>query len=244
MPRHTRILLGLVIGGLLGIASNLWLPVDFVSTVIKYAAYPAGQIFLRLIFMLVVPLVVSALIMGIAELGEVKSLGRVGIKTLFYTIIASSISVVLGITLVHWIQPGHGLDPATQARLMTEFQGPAQQAVTFAQKSKDPIDIILSLIPKNPIAAATQALEGEMLALMVFSLFFGVGLMLVEERVREPVCRFLEGVRDVSMRLIDLVMDFAPFGVAGLVYTMTGRFGHEILGHIALYVAVVIGGLL
>lgn len=244
MPRHTRILLGLVVGACLGIASNLWLPEGLVSNVIKYFAYPVGQIFLRLIFMLVVPLVVSALIMGIAELGEVKSLGRVGLKTLFYTLVASSLSVVLGIALVQWIRPGVGLDPAVQSRLITEFRGPTQQAMTFAQKSQNPVDIILSLIPKNPIAAATQALEGEMLALMVFSLFFGIGLILVEERIREPVCRFLEGVRGVSMRLIDLVMAFAPLGVAGLVYTMTGRFGLEILGHIVLYVGVVIGGLL
>lgn len=244
MPRHTRILLGLAVGAVLGIASNLWLPEKFVSQVIQYFAYPVGQIFLRLIFMLVVPLVVSALMLGIAELGEVKTLGRVGIKTLFYTIVASSISVILGIALVQWIRPGHGLDPSIQSRLIAQFQGPAQQAVTFAQKSQNPVDIILSLIPKNPIAAATQALEGEMLALMVFSLFFGIGLILVEERVREPVTRFLEGVRAVSMRLIDLVMDFAPIGVAGLVYTMTGRFGLGILGNIALYVGVVVGGLL
>lgn len=244
MPRHTRILLGLLIGALLGLASNLWLPSSLVENVIRFFAYPVGQIFLRLIFMLVVPLVVSALIMGIAELGEVRSLGRVGVKTLFYTLVASSISVVVGIGLVQWLKPGTGLDPAVQARLISEYQGPAQQAVTFAQKSHSPIDVILSLIPKNPIAAATQALEGEMLALMVFSLFFGVGLILVDERVRRPVCDFLGGVRDVSMRLIDLVMDFAPVGVAGLVYTMTGRFGLDILGNILFYVLVVIGGLL
>src|SRR3989338_6659722 len=100
MPRHTRILLGLFIGAVCGIASNLWLPKGMVEPIIRYFAYPAGQIFLRLIFMLVVPLVVSALIMGIAELGEVRSLGRVGIKTLFYTLIASSISVGVGMGLV------------------------------------------------------------------------------------------------------------------------------------------------
>ncbi|MBI2982294.1 MAG: dicarboxylate/amino acid:cation symporter [Deltaproteobacteria bacterium] len=244
MPRHARILLGLLIGTLLGILSNLFLPQGSVNFLVRYIADPLGQIFLRLIFMLVVPLVVSALIVGISELGEVRSLGRVGVKVLLYTVVASSISVILGISLVQWIQPGRGLDPSIQARLLAEFHGQTQQAINLAQKSQNPIEILVSLIPKNPIAAAAEALDGGMLSLMVFSLFFGLGLILVPDRVKEPVVRLLEGVRDVSMRLIDLVMGFAPIGVAGLVYTMTGRFGIGILRQIAFYVAVVIGGLL
>ena len=136
MPRHTRILLGLVLGAVAGVLANLFIERSVVDFIVKYVASPLGQVFLRLIFMLVVPLVVSALIVGVAELGEVRSLGRVGVKTLFYTIVASSISVALGIGLVHLVQPGTGLDPAVQGRLLAEFQGPAQQAVTFAKGSR------------------------------------------------------------------------------------------------------------
>jgi DAACS family dicarboxylate/amino acid:cation (Na+ or H+) symporter len=243
LPRHTKILFGLVFGIVLGLTVHAIAPgAPWVDSLVRNVAYPIGQIFLRLIFMIVVPLVFSSLVLGVLELGDFKKLGRVGAKTLVYTLLASGISVAIGIGLVNLFRPGEGLDPDVRAELAGGFTAQSQSAIESAKKAVPWTDALLSLIPRNPLAAAVDALQGEMLALMVFAVFFGVALAQIR-RQKETLIEVLEGVQRVSMKIVDWAMALAPFGVAALLFSLTARTGFSVVPRLGGYVAVVVGGL-
>ena len=244
MKQPTKILIGFVAGAALGVVCHLLAPdAAGLNFVIKNLAAPIGQIFLRLIFMIVVPLVVSALMLGVYELGDLRRLGRVGLYTLIYTVAASAVSVAIGLALVTGFQPGRGLDSAVIARLEIKS---ADTALVLAQsrEARDLPEILVALIPKNPLAAAVNALDGEMVALMVFALIFGAALALVRPQAPDdPLVKTLESLRDVSMKVVDLAMRLAPLGVAALIFVMTARFGFSLLASLGKYVLVVTLGL-
>jgi DAACS family dicarboxylate/amino acid:cation (Na+ or H+) symporter len=243
LPRHTQILIGLVVGLVSGLILYETVgPAPWVEWLVRNVAYPIGQLFLRLIFMIVVPLVFSSLVLGVLELGDIRKLGRVGVKSLVYTLVASGISVLVGITLVNFFKPGAGLDPAVRAQLSSGFAAGSKAAIDNAQKAQRWTDGLLSLIPRNPVAAAAQALDGEMLALMVFAVFFGVALALVR-REREPLIDVLEGIQRASMKIVDWAMALAPFGVGALLFSLTARSGFAVIPRLGGYVAVVVAGL-
>ena len=203
---------------------------------IEYVAQPVGQIFLRLLFMLVIPLVFSALVLGIAGLGDLRSLGRIGAKTFVYTLAVSSIAVFLGIFLVNALQPGRGLSPESQARLL---EGAAARASSIAPSpgQRSGMDLILQIVPTNPIRAAA---DGDILAVMFFALMFGIGLCLVRTDASRHLERGIEGLYDVTMRLIQMVIRLAPFGVAALLFTLTAKLGYDVLVLLGRYVGVVV----
>ncbi|MCA1581726.1 MAG: dicarboxylate/amino acid:cation symporter [Acidobacteria bacterium] len=243
MPRHAKILLGLVVGlagGLLVHALAGGEP--WVEWAVRNVAYPVGQLFLRLIFMIVVPLVFSSLVLGVLELGGVHKLGRVGLITLAYTVIVSGISVAIGIVLVNVFHPGRGVDATVRGQLEGAFSAQSQSAIDSAKQAKHWTDALLSLIPRNPIAAAVDALSGEMLALMIFAVFFGVALAHARKE-KEALVEVLEGIQRVSMRIVDWAMSLAPYGVAALLFSLTARSGFSVIPRLGGYVAVVVGGL-
>ncbi len=234
-----QMLVGLAAGLALGAAAHYWLGDSvFLQGFVDKVVEPAGQIFLRLLFMLVIPLVVSALALAVAELGDLRPLGRIGLKTLAYTAVVSVIAVAIGVGLVNWVEPGAGLDPALRERLRTSASLPA--AAPAAGRSG--ADFVVNLVPSNVVR--TMA-DGDMLALMVFAVLLGVGL--AATRSGDPTRRFeevLRGLMDVTMKLLDFVIRLAPYGVACLVFTLATRVGFEIFGQLAAYVAVVLAGLL
>ena len=151
MKRHTKILIGLIAGAITGaIVHALWPGAAEVEWTIKNVAYPLGQVFLRLIFMVVVPLVFSSLVLGVLEVGDLRQLGRVGIKALVYSLFTSTTSVVIGIGLVAVIRPGATLDPTLREELQRTFASQTQTQVANAQAAKPFAEALLSLIPKNP----------------------------------------------------------------------------------------------
>lgn len=238
MNRPLLILCGLVVGTALGLFCHQW-PGPWLDMVILHVAQPLGQIFLRLIFMVVVPLVFSSLVLGIFELKDFSKLGRVGVKTLIYTLIATPISVLVGLFLVAFFKPGVGLDPSLISQLVTQTPAPE-----LLQSTKTVTEALIGLIPKNPLLAASHALEGDMVAFMVFTLIFGIALLLVRgELERDPLVAALESLRDVSMKIVDFAMIIAPLGVAGLMFTMTAKFGFDLIGNLGKYVMVVLLGL-
>jgi DAACS family dicarboxylate/amino acid:cation (Na+ or H+) symporter len=243
LPRHTKILFGLIFGLVLGLTAHAVAPgAPWLEWAVRNVAYPIGQIFLRLIFMIVVPLVFSSLVLGVLELGDVKKLGRVGAKTLLYTVFASGISVVIGVGMVNFFRPGEGLDPAVRANLEGAFAAQSQSAIDSARKAVPWTDALLSLIPRNPLAAAVDALNGEMLSLMVFAVFFGVALAQIRKE-KETLIDVLEGVQRVSMKIVDWAMGLAPFGVAALMFSLTARSGFAVVPRLGGYAGVVVGGL-
>ena len=237
-PLHWRILFGLVVGTAAGITANVaaggapWL-----SSIIDHATEPFGRLFLRLIFMVVLPLVFSALVLGVAGLGDIGRLGRIGAKTFAYTILASGLSVALGLTLVNGLRPGAGLPAETRAALTGyAIRGPA---VTSADAPVG-LQAVVAIVPENPVRAAVN---GDMLAVMFFSLMLGLGLALAPRETVAPLIAVLEALYAVVMQVIDLAMRLAPYGVACLLFTLTARLGAGILRQLASYVAVVLLGL-
>lgn len=231
-----KILIGLLIGGGLGLAAKTlahdaaWLP-----WVVDNITLPAGQIFLRLLFMLVIPMLFSALVIGICGL-DVKHLGRMGARTLGYTVVASLIAVLIGMTLTNLIRPGAGLPDELRS------MATANSATLTVPKPPDTtgVALLVAMFPDNPVKAAAN---GEMIGVILFSLIFGVGLSFTQTPSALHLRAAIEGLYDVSMTLINGVLKLAPYGVAALIFTMTARLGTELLPYLLSYVSVVLLGL-
>jgi len=233
----------MIVGAGLGILANLLFGESpKLQWVIANLTYPAGQIFLRLIFMVVIPLIVSALILGVAELGDVRRLGRVGVRTLLFTVVLSSISVLIGVALANLVRPGEGLSEASRAALL-EVMGRSAQSVQAPPAPKTGLQILLDLIPQNPVEAMVNAFRGDIIAVMVFALFIGIALTLVERAAVEPLLLWLQAVFEVVMKVIELAMRLAPYGVAALLFTLMARSGLDVLARLGLYVVTVLAGL-
>jgi DAACS family dicarboxylate/amino acid:cation (Na+ or H+) symporter len=230
-------LAGVLLGAAAGVVAHWMLGGDpRLATFTRYVTQPIGQIFLRLLFMLVLPLIFSALVLGVAGLGDLRSLGRIGLKTLAYTVTVSAIAVFIGIFLVNTLRPGSGMSDELRARLT---EGAAGRAAGLASASppKTGLDFLVQIVPDNPIKSAVN---GEMLAVMFFALLFGIGLSTVRTPAAYRLQEGIEGLYDVTMRLIGMVISLAPFGVAALLFTLTAQLGYEILGQLARYVGVVV----
>ena len=148
----------------------------WVETVVTYVTGPIGQIFLRLLFMLVLPLLFSALVVGIAEMGEIGALKAVGIRTLVYTVVVSAIAVAISLALVNLLQPGAGVDPRAARELLGAGAARARRRSSEASaEAKTGVEAVIGLVPSNVITAMS---ENDILAVMFFALFFGIGLLL------------------------------------------------------------------
>lgn len=255
MKQHTKLLLGLVFGIIAGVALHSAVPdSELVAGISKNFFTPLGQIFLRLIFMIVVPMVFSALVIGVFELGQGRGLGKIAGRTLIYTLIASSASVIIGIGLVNLFQPGKGfqLDAsavAAQSAAVAKIQTNAANAKTFAES-------IVEIIPRNPLDAAVRALDGEMLALMFFALMFGIALAMISGKTQEirdgypdndetegPILALLKQIFQVCMKIVEYAMKLAPYAVFAIVFNTAFKYGAEIFTSLFYYVAVVVFGL-
>jgi DAACS family dicarboxylate/amino acid:cation (Na+ or H+) symporter len=250
LPLHTRILLGGLFGAVAGIVAHLLLATPEgispgLARFIHLVTGPVGQIFLRLLFMLVVPLIFSALVLGVVEMGDPRRLGRIGFKTLVYTVVVSAIAVLIGVTLVNVLRPGAGISPELKARL-TAGAAARASAVTPASSGspaaappapKTGIDLLVQIVPSNPIKAAA---EGDMLGVMFFSLMIGIALSIVRTEATARLQEAIQGLYDVTMWLIGWVISLAPIGVAALLFTLTAELGYEILQQLAFFVGVVV----
>jgi DAACS family dicarboxylate/amino acid:cation (Na+ or H+) symporter len=228
----TRMLGGLAAGAVLGVAAHLWLGGSgALEALIANVTEPIGRIFLRLLFMLVIPLVVSALALGVAELRDLRQLGRIGLKTLAYTVVVSSIAVFIGVALVNLVRPGEGLPDELRARLSARAVTPATAPGATG------VDFLVQLVPSNVVKAMAA---GDMLAVMVFALFLGVGLALTKTAAARSFETTLQGLYDVVMRLLAVVISFAPVGVFCLLFSLTARLGYDVLRQLGWYVTVVV----
>jgi DAACS family dicarboxylate/amino acid:cation (Na+ or H+) symporter len=232
-------LLGLVVGAGLGTLAHFLAPGSaFVENLVSYVIAPIGTIFLRLLSMLVIPLIVPALALGVASLGDLRKLGRLGLRFLLYTVAVSGTAVLLGVALVELVGPGRGMDPELVEKLRATTAATAQPPSALAGRSG--AEFFVQLVPSNPVAALAS---GDMLAVMVFSLLLGIGLAAVRSDASRRLEESLQGLYDVVMWLLSVVIRMAPIGVACLLFTTTARLGYEVLGELAAYVGVVVGAL-
>jgi dicarboxylate/amino acid:cation (Na+ or H+) symporter, DAACS family len=244
MAQHTKILLGLVLGALLGSVLHNLVQDAWLVQLNTQLFQPIGQIFLRLIFMVVVPLVFSALVLGVYELGQGRGLGRVATRTMIFTVVASSLSVFIGITLVNVLQPGRGFQIDTAAVLQQ-----SQTVATIQQNAasaKPVAQSLVELITKNPIDSGLRALDGEMLAFMFFALFMGLGLVYSAPKDKEDavVLTVLERMMGACLKIVEFAMRLAPIAVFVIVFNTAFKHGYAIFGSLAYYVGIVFLGLL
>jgi DAACS family dicarboxylate/amino acid:cation (Na+ or H+) symporter len=245
MPLHLRILLGLIAGATLGSTARAVLgPASpGLTWVVTHVAEPAGQLFLRSLLMTVVPLVASSLIVGVAGIGDVRRLGRVGVRTLAFCLVISIASVALGIVLANTVRPGTRLDPATRDALMSQYAEASKQVAAPPGANESPVmSFVRTLVPANPLESMARSTP-DMIGIMFFSIVFGAALTLISPEGAAPVVALLEGVFKVVAKVIDIVMKVAPAGVACLLFTMTARFGFGFLVSLGWYVVTVLGGL-
>ncbi len=248
MPLHTRIFIGLAIGVVAGVGINQLLGGDHavVNWVLSNITEPVGQLFLRVLLMTVIPLVFSSLVVGVAGLGDVRKLGRVGLKSFAYCAVISAISVLIGLGLVNAIKPGKRIDPATAAGLQERYGADAQKKVEEAKKAgttdSTALQVIKTLVPANPITAVASETPN-MLHLMFFAVLFGVAMTFAGSERTAGLLAALEGLYAVSAKIIDLIMKLAPYAVACLLFNNTARFGLDLLAALGWFVVTVLLGL-
>lgn len=244
MKQHNKLLAGFVAGVVCGLVGYFFLPQkDFQFMKIVTEVFTlVGSVFLRLIFMVVVPLIVSALMLGVYELGKGRGLGRVAVRSLIYTLVLSSIAVILAVGLTGVIKPGAGFD----LQKATDLAG---QSVLSIQKNVQSLAgkpwyrYIVDLLPQNPLDAAVRAFQGEIVALMVFALVFGYALSLTIREEDHPFIRVLNAVFDTSLRVIDFALLLAPYAIFCIVFNTAYRLGGGFLQNVAMYAGVVLLGL-
>ena len=233
----------MLIGFAVGLVAGLFVyaaqrDAPWVETFTTYVTQPIGQIFLRLLFMLVIPLLFSALIVGIAEMKEVRSLKRVGLRTLAYTVIVSSIGVAVSIALVNLLRPGAGVDRAAADQMLAESAGRAGDIVKAGAEQPSGIDAFISIVPNNLVEVLGS--NASILSVMFFALFFGIGLLITDTPNSRTLLRGFEGLFDVTMRLILLVIKLAPIAVACFMFNLAALFGWDLLIRLSAYVGVVL----
>ncbi|HLA12307.1 MAG TPA: dicarboxylate/amino acid:cation symporter [Pyrinomonadaceae bacterium] len=256
---HTRILIGLLVGVVAGVVVNKIFGSDHarVAWVISNITEPIGTLFLRLLLLIVVPLVFSSLVVGVAGIGDIRKLGRVGLKTFAYTIIISGISVVIGLTLANTIRPGEKVDPATSQALQERYSTDATRRVEDARRASEAnrdsvlMQVVKTIIPSNPIAAVAGIKAGEerqtdtpdMLHLMFFSVLLGIAATLIPTSVASPLLLGLQALFEICAKIIDIIMKIAPYAVACLLFNNTARFGLDLLQALGWFVLTVLIGL-
>jgi Na+/H+-dicarboxylate symporter len=233
-----QMLIGFLVGLLAGLAVYATqTDAAWVRDVTTYVTGPIGQIFLRLLFMLVIPLLFAALVVGIAEMGDIRSLRRVGLKTLFYTVLLSSIAVLLALLVANVFQPGAGVDQAQAAALLEQGRGNAGAIISAQEERPQGVAAVLALIPTNIVTAASA---NDILAVMFFALFFGIGLLLTNTPNSNRLQETIEGIFQVSMKLISIVIRLAPIAIACFMFNLAAIFGWNLLQTLAIYVGVVL----
>jgi DAACS family dicarboxylate/amino acid:cation (Na+ or H+) symporter len=269
MKLHTRLLVGLLAGLALGAVLHPSRDTAWVTGLLAITR-PIGQVFLRSIFMIVVPMVFSALVIGVYELGKAQGLGNVIRRTIAFTVVLSTSSVVIGMLLVNLLGPGRGLN----LQAIQPSTGGVETLETNAAAARPIGDALVELIPRNPLDSAVRALDGEMLPLMIFALIFGVALSQARESARGPreesesasaaarasgggapragindgngnvLIDVLTQVFDACMRIVHFVMKFAPIAVFAIVFGTAVTFGTTVFVALFFYVASVVAGLL
>lgn len=245
---HNKILIGLGLGALCGIAANA-LTQDaprakhVLDVAIDSVAHPIGQIFLRLLFVVVMPLVFASIAVGVSSLGDLKKLGRLGARTLFFFVLTSGASAVLGIAALHLVRPGSGFPPETIAELQAKYAGDVRSlaekaAAGAASDLLGRVNQILDMfLPRNILKAAV---EMQMIPVIVFALVFGAALTLIERERRASMNTLLEALGDAMVTIVGFAMKLAPYAVFCLIFGVTARFGLGLLQKLGLYVVLIL----
>jgi len=241
MALSTRILLGLCAGAVTGVLVNVLTGGgEAVQRFVALVSEPLGKMWLNALIMIVVPLILSTLSLGVAGLGDLRRVGRIGLFTMGCFLCLTALSSLLGLAAMALLHPGEQLDPTVREQLLQSYRGQTPQAAELTSNAFG-IDVLVRIVPRNPLQAAAQ---GDMLAVIFFSLMVGIALLLLPRDKGGPMLRFLESLGHVTMAILDLVMKLAPLGVFALIFSTTARFGYTLLASLLQYALTVAGSLL
>jgi len=239
---HWQILLGMFLGVLFAlIMSNFEWGSTFVTNWIK----PFGTIFINLLKLIAVPLILASLIKGVSDLKDISKLSKMGGRTIAIYLTTTVIAVSIGLTIVNIIKPGKTITESTRIELVESYKSDADSkiAAAEAQKQAGPLKALEDLVPSNIFKAASD--NGNMLQVIVFAIFFGIGLILIPEDKAKPVKQFFDGFNEVILKLIDLIMLGAPYGVFALLAALVVEAPTaDLFKALAWYALCVILGLL
>lgn len=248
---HTKILIGLVVGITGGLIANWALGGSDPNLVwfVNNFTQPIGTLFLNLLLMIVVPLVFSSLVVGVAGIGDIRKLGRIGFKSFAYCIVISAISVVIGLGLANTIRPGERISPEIAAQLKEKFSSGAKTSVEAQNKAAETaksdsalMQAVKTVVPKSVF----NSIAGEnpnMLHIMFFALIVGIAITLLPAPVSSPFVGLMESIFAITSKIIDIIMKFAPYAVACLIFNNIAQFGLELLLSLGWFVATVLLGL-
>ena len=251
MALHTKILIGLLVGVIGGLAINWSLGGSDprVVWIVSNITQPVGTVFLNLLLMIVVPLVFASLVVGVAGIGDIRKLGRIGIKSFAYCLVISAISVVIGLGLANTIRPGERISPDVAAQLKEKFSKgaatatEAQKAAAESAKSDSGLmQAVKTVVPSN-VFNSISGTSPNMLHIMFFALIVGIAITLMPAQVSSPFVGLMESVFAITSKIIDIIMKFAPYAVACLLFNNIAQFGLDLLQSLAWFVATVLLGL-
>ncbi|MBW8198282.1 dicarboxylate/amino acid:cation symporter [Flagellimonas abyssi] len=211
---HWQILIGMAAGVLFAL---LMVQFEWGPKIVSDWVKPFGNIFINSLKLIAVPLILASLIKGVSDLKDISKLSKMGGRTIGIYIITTVIAVTIGLLVVNTIKPGSSITEDTRNELVENYKGDADNIKTAADKQKEagPLQALEDLVPSNIFKAASD--NGNMLQVIFFAIFFGIGLILIPEKTAEPVKKFFDGFNEVILKLIDIIMLAAPYGVFALL---------------------------
>lgn len=239
---HWKILIGMVFGIVFGFLMNsLEGGKDFVTDWIK----PFGTIFINLLKLIAVPLILASLIKGISDLKDISKIKKMGMKTIVVYVLTTVVAIVIGLGIVNVVKPGEGMSADTIEKIKTKYENSAGVADKLSkatvQNDAGPLQALVDIFPSNIFQSFASA---SMLQIIFFALFVGISLLLISEKKSKPLMDFFDSLNEMVMKMVDLIMLFAPYAVFALLANVMIAFDDtEILLKLLVYALCVVGGL-
>ncbi|MGK0389378.1 MAG: Na+/H+-dicarboxylate symporter [Maribacter sp.] len=241
---HWQILIGMVLGVLFGLSMTFF---PWGKSFVNNWIAPFGSIFISLLKLIAIPLILASLIKGIADLKDISKFSKIGGKTIVTYIVTTLVAIIIGLTLVNIVKPGQNIAQSTIDTLVENYANDPslQSKIATAGKttSSGPLQFLVDIVPDNIFGAASD--NGSMLQVIFFAILFGIGLLLIEPKKAKPVTDVIDGINDVILKIVDLIMLIAPFAVfALLAKVIVTTTDPNLLMSLLTYALTVVGGLL
>lgn len=238
---HWKILIGMLLGSIFGV---LMLEFETGKGLVTDWIKPFGTIFINSLKLIAIPLILASLIKGVSDLKDIAKLSKMGGRTVLFYMITTVTAVTIGLGIVNVIQPGNIVSKKAQTDLVEAYadEAASKQQIAEAQKADGPLQPLVDLVPSNIFDAATN--NANMLQIIFFSIFFGIGMILIPENKAKPIKDFFDALNEVILKMIDLIMRAAPFGVFALLATLVvDAPSPDLFGALGLYSLCVLLGL-
>ena len=242
LPLHWQIIIGMTSGILFGLLMTSF---SWGATFVGDWIAPFGTIFIRLLKLIAIPLIFTSLVKGIADLKDISSFRHIGVRTILFYISTTVAAITIGLLLVNTIRPGSGVSPETIEELSSTYAQDASltsNIQTATQQQQGPLSFLVEMVPENIFAAFGN--NGLMLQVIVFSILFGICMLLIEPKKAKPVSRLIDGLNEIVLKMVDLIMFIAPYAVFALLAQIIVSSGNvEILQKLFFYGLTVVTGL-